>query len=641
MNKYKRVMKQKEETKHVKRMIVIMSVLLLFGIALFLGTSYALFSVLVEGKQSISMTTKTLEVKLHDGEYIREDARGTMTDKQGKKTDPYRFTITNTGTMEAYYKLYLIEEGPIGEKEMVNTYYLKYELKGDDGSQQEGRIGELKQFYYSKEIQPGEENKVTYELRIWLDKDTPNSEQEKSYQSKVAVDANQLNYPNPPVLADNMIPVVYDANEKRWEKADVTSEWYNYNNQEWANAVTVTSGTRTTYQQASSGTEVKMEGILQMWVWIPRYSYTIKSEDGEHYYGKKEEGRSDNPSRALPGEIDIKFLDVSEKDENGSAQYTGKNPKNWYTPPGFTFGEEELSGIWVGKFETGYSSGEGTGVGAASTALALTDTEEPNKAIIKPNVYSWRNIRVSTLDLVSRRMTESGNVFGFGQSTYDSHAMKNSEWALISYLTQSKYGKYGNSLYSGENKEVYMNTYSGFMTGCSSGLSSAATTSTCGNAYDVMIDQGGGQGYAGAGASSTGNITGIYDLNGGAWEYTMGVLNKMSGNTEDRNSGYTGQLTNGSIQGRSWPADKYYDLYTSNDPKTACGDNPCKGHALNETAGWYGNNTNMVNVTSSWSVRGGGHNFVAVTGVFYYDGYYGSVNDYGSFRQVLVPVGNA
>ena len=45
---------------------------------------------------------------------------------------------------------------------------------------------------------------ITYELRIWLDKDTPNSEQGKSYQSKVAVDANQLNYPNPPVLADNM-----------------------------------------------------------------------------------------------------------------------------------------------------------------------------------------------------------------------------------------------------------------------------------------------------------------------------------------------------------------------------------------------------------------------------------------------------
>ncbi len=630
-------MNQKEETKHVKRMLIIMSVLILFGIALFLGTSYALFSVLVEGNQSISMTTKTLEVKLKDGEYIREDARGTMTDKQGKKTDPYRFTITNTGTMEAYYKLYLIEEGPIGEKEMVNTYYLKYELKGDDGSQQEGRIGELKQFYQNKMIGIGET--ITYELRIWLDKDTPNSEQEKSYQSKVAVDANQLNYPNAPVLADNMIPVVYDEIEKRWEKANVTEAWYNYDKQEWANAVTVTSGTRATYQGMNPGEEVKMTDILQMWVWIPRYSYTIKSEDGEHYYGKKEEGRTDEPSQLLPGEIDIKFIGVEDKDTKGSAQYTGKYAKNWYTPPGFTFGDEELSGIWIGKFETGYSSGDGQTTGVKTEADAQVDDVQSNRVIIKPNVYSWRGIRVSTLDLVSRRMIESNNGFGF-DATYDSHAAKNIEWALMSYLTQSKYGKYGNKLYSGTNREIYMNTYNGYMTGCSSGLPNGVTTSACGNTYDIMVDQGGGKGYAGAGASSTGNITGIYDINGGAWEYTMGIFNKMSGNTKENNSGYDGTLTDGShFAGRSWPDAKYYDLYASKDTKMACNGNLCKGHALDEVARWYDDYAVMINVTYSWMIRGGVHNFTTGAGVFTFNsaGEGGSVGIRVSFRQVLTP----
>ncbi len=626
-------MNQKEETKHVKRMIVIMSVLILFGIALFLGTSYALFSVLVEGKQSISITTKTLEVKLQDGEYIREDPRGTMTDKQGKKTKPYTFTITNTGTMEAYYKLYLIEEGPIGEKELIDTYYLKYELKGDDGSQQEGRIGELKQFYYSKEIQPGEENKVTYELRIWLDKDTPNSEQGKSYQSKVAVDANQLNYPNPPVLADNMIPVVYDENEKRWEKADIEQAWYNYDKQEWANAVTVTNTTRANYRQANSGTEVKMADILQMWVWIPRYSYTIKSEDGEHYYGKKEEGRKDEPSQALPGEIDVKFIGVEDKDTKGSAQYTGKNPKNWYTPPGFTFGEEELSGIWIGKFETGYSSGEGTGAGVTSAGLAQHNTEEPKKAIIKPNVYSWRDIRISTIDLVSRQMIESDNVFGFDQSTYDSHAAKNTEWALISYLTQSKYGKYGNSLYTGENKIIYKNNCSTYITGCSGGTPSATSLDICNNTYDVE--------EKGTGASSTGNITGIYDISGGAWEYIMGVFNKMSGNTKEINSGYSGLLSDDTtVSGRSWPAEKYYDLYTSDDVNTACGGKICNGHALNEITDWYKDYYHMLKKEFPWLVRGRPATDNDVIGPFSYAFTSGAQNIAYSFRQVLTPIKN-
>ncbi len=636
MNKYKRTMNQKEETKHVKRMLIIMSVLILFGIALFLGTSYALFSVLVEGNQSISITTKTLEVKLQDGEYIREDARGTMTDKQGKNTKPYTFTITNTGTMEAYYKLYLIEEGPIGEKELVNTYYLKYELKGDDGSQQEGRIGELKQFYQNKMIGIGET--ITYELRIWLDKDTPNSEQEKSYQSKVAVDANQLNYPNPPVLADNMIPVVYDEEEKRWEKADTEQAWYNYDKQEWANAVTVTSGIRATYQGMNPGEEVKMTDILQMWVWIPRYSYTIKSEDGEHYYGKKEEGRKDEPSQLLPGEIDIKFIGVEDKDTKGSAQYTGSQAKNWYTPPGFTFGKEELSGIWVGKFETSHQEAcDATDISIDSACDIMT-----NKALIKPNLTSWRGIRSSTLDLVSRKMIETGNIYGF-DATYDSHAAKDSEWALLVYLTQSKYGKYGNPLYTGANKEVYTNNNFDYITGCSSGTPSAARNEICVHTYDVMNDQGNGQGYAGAGASSTGNITGIYDINGGAWEYTMGVFEKRSGQTKEQNSGYKGLLRDNSYlsEGRDWPDSKYYDVYTSDNVETSCNGKPCKGYALNEIQGWYGDNVSTVNEINPWYVRSGEHlditNNLLSSGTFASGVHLGRSGVRFSFRQVLAP----
>ncbi len=352
----------------------------------------------------------------------------------------------------------------------------------------------------------------------------------------------------------------------------------------------------------------------------------------------------DNPSQLLPGEIDVKFIDVADKDENGSAQYTGKYAKNWYTPPGFTFGEEELSGIWVGKFETGYSSGEGTGVGAASVTAAQSDTEEPNKAIIKPNVYSWRMIRVSTLDLVSRRMTESGNVFGFDQSTYDSHAMKNTEWALISYLTQSKYGKYGNFLYNGANKEVYMNNNSNFVTGCSSGLPSASAVAVCTNQYSVMNSQGSGKGYAGAGASTTGNISGIYDINGGGMEYMMGVLTynnqKYSGNTKSLNSGFEGLLGDGNIfteNARPWPEDKYYNAYITSSPLIAC-NGPCKGHALNETGGWYGDVANTVLYTYPWFVRGGNYNNVNTAGIFSYADTYGFAYNVCAFRQVLVPL---
>ena len=35
--------------------------------------------------------------------------------------------------------------------------------------------------------------------------------------------------------------------------------------------------------------------------------------------------------------------------------------------------------------------------------------------------------------------------------------MKNSEWAVVAYLSQSRYGKLGNENFKGANKEVYQN----------------------------------------------------------------------------------------------------------------------------------------------------------------------------------------
>ncbi len=383
---------------------------------------------------------------------------------------------------------------------------------------------------------------------------------------------------------------------------------------------------RKEYQEATTGEEVKMEDILQMFVWIPRYSYTIKSEDGVNYYGKKEVGRSDAPTKELPGEIDVKFISTSTTD-NGSAQYINNEIENWYTPPGFKFGEKNLSGIWIGKFEPGAIHGSSPG-----------DTEIDNFVAIKPNITSWQNIRISTLELVSMGITKINNIYGFNQSTYDSHAMKNSEWALMSYLTQSKYGKYGNPLYTGENKQVYMNNCNLSITGCSSGLKVVTSVKECTYQYNDLTIEDKGKGYAGGGASSTGNVTGIYDINGGAWEYTMGVLNKMSGNTVTANSGYKGQITDGStIEGREWPSEKYYDVYTTTDTKLACNGGPCKGHALNETAGWNSNGAWGATVKKPWFNRSGVFSDPNVAGIFYHSSHDGSAAGRASFRVVLTP----
>ena len=350
-----------------------------------------------------------------------------------------------------------------------------------------------------------------------------------------------------------------------------------------------------------------MEDVETMWVWIPRYSYTIGSEDGTNYYGKQGDYLSSSPTQALPGEIDIKFVDTSVKDR-GTARYIvseGISDNSWYTPDAFTFGDKELSGIWVGKFETSSSNPNAEYGGSNTTSL---------DAMIKPNVTSWRYINISNAFAVSQKMNDNGNRYGF-TNIVDTHMMKNSEWAVVAYLSQSKYGKLGNANFTGANKEIYQNKSNSFITGCSYGTPSNNNTDYgCQYTYDVNVN--------GTGASTTGNIYGIYDMSGGAWEYVMGNYNNIVAS-----SGFDEPLTLDS---------KYYNLYTINNPSTACDGGKCLSHSLSETSGWYSDYANMVNETYPWLVRSGSCHSNTGAGVFYFYAWLlGGVGSDGSFRRVM------
>ena len=404
-----------------------------------------------------------------------------------------------------------------------------------------------------------------------------------------------------------MIAVSYNGTD--WVKTNIDNNWYSYDNGKWANAVTVSETSRSTYLSAEVGTVVSMDDIETMWVWIPRYSYTIGSEDGTNYYGKQGDYLDSIPTQSLPGEIDIKFVSISTKDR-GTAKYivsSGIQSNSWYTPDAFTFGDEELSGIWVGKFETSSSNLSASYGGGNTTGL---DT------IIKPNVTSWRYINVSNIHTVATKVSASGNRYGFSESM-NSHAMKNSEWAVVSYLSQSKYGKLGNRNFTGSNKEVYQNKSEQYIIGCSYGSPGNGNTDYgCQYTYDIEIN--------GTGASTTGNIYGVYDMSGGVLEYVMGNYNDMVGS-----SGFREPLTLES---------KYYDKYTNNNVSLACNGSECLSYGLSETVGWYNDYHNMVSEEYPWLVHGGFFNNNTGAGVFNFVAwFFGNADSNVSFRLVISP----
>ena len=475
-----------------------------------------------------------------------------------------------------------------------------------------------------------------YTIWIWLDS-SMNPGEEISGETIDASVWTQINQgsssdepevePNAPVLDDGMIPIVFDTSNGTVIKtvSSTDSSWYNYNNKEWANAVLVkTSGTQTrAYYKANPGVAIDESDILAYYVWIPRYKYKIWN------LGESSQGQEQT--------IDIVF-------ESTDSISTGTGVGEYITHPAFWWDNdsdgvrdtgEELAGIWVGKFET-------TGTADSPTIL--------------PDVTSLRNQKVSVQFATAQKL--GGTTYGVS-SNVDSHMMKSSEWGSISYLSNSKYGI---------NREVYINNSSEYYTGRSGGNVSGSTpinetytdqtsTSTY-NSYGFYTWDGYLLNYDTNTksttrnltkiASTTGNITGIYDMAGGAIEAVMGVFANSdgqlwSGQATYANSGFTGLVgeSGTSYSGTSFPESKYYDVYRASsgitiDKLTACNGRICYGHALSETSNWYGDGTGFVSAVNSWATRGGAHWYDAGAGLFHSGYANGKGDSVIGFRSSLV-----
>ncbi len=449
----------------------------------------------------------------------------------------------------------------ISINKLVENGYLKSPIKIGDKD-----ITNLK----SVQVSVKDENKYALE-------DTNFCEEKRVYSQSV------LNG-SIPELNDKLVPVIYE--DGSWKVANPYEKWYDYSAKEWANAVILSDKGKDkkvgdTLTLPTSPTDASNSDVMAMFVWIPRYSYTISSTAGSN---------KDNP-----GLIDIKFVNVDTK-ETGTATYTGDTPRNWYTHPAFTFGSEELSGIWVGKFETS-AKADSICYSSASDTNCNNTTQDP---YILPNVYSLRYQKVSNQFETAKKFNQNLN------NALDSHMMKNSEWGAVAYLSHSEYGK---------EDEVYINNCSSYITGIgadsASDSSSATTCNDDANKYN---------GTSGVNASTTGNEYGIYDMSGGTYEYVMGVYNKTKGS-----SGFSDNLTGIN--------EKYYDNYET----TIATD--YKGHALGETSKWYNDYANAYFVSSSspWFTRGGAFYNTSDAGVFYFGSNSGVSYSDHSFRVVLAP----
>ena len=285
-------------------------------------------------------------------------------------------------------------------------------------------------------------------------------------------------------------------------------------------------------------------------------------------------------------------------------------------------------------------------------------------------------INVNDTFNISKAMNESGNIYGFNVNSSDTHLIKSSEWGMVSYLTHSKYGIDGKeiavnnaSLNSGDRQRTETAGKSGVdsaygITGMTQGNTDvgetkvkideiralqANTPTTTGNMY--AWNQKGG-----VSASTTGNMTGIYDMSGGEWERTASYI--ANGNENllkyGKSVAYNGDIlkTESTKYTMVYPFDSALDntgiANTEENLNKASEENYKKntkiyGDGIREisTAGngnksWNNDYSRFMSLNNPFAICGGQFLNTYSAGSFYFGLSSGISNFGGGFRTVIV-----
>jgi hypothetical protein len=421
-----------------------------------------------------------------------------------------------------------------------------------------------------------------------------------------------------PVLKDGLIPVTID-NDGKVHKADTTTPWYSYENKVWANAVILNDETKS-YRNNEMIPESNIESYF---VWIPKYRYQLW-DLGEYTNLSEIDHNKVHEIPVIFGDYDTKDSVDGECTTPMLSGETGNcKVGDYMTHPAFI--SMESTGLWVGKFETGYK-------GSTDKTSAESNTNEPNKVQIKPNVNSWRGIQVANAFYSSYDYKRE----------LDSHMMKNTEWGAVAYLQHSKYGSVSSVRIN--NNENYVTGYSAVNEPTCGYTNTNGECNRYGATEDITKPYNTEVGYL---ASTTGNISGIYDMSGGSWEYMMGVMvdqdgKPMSGRSIVSNSGFNGKLgcptcdgdTSGQLQlttGIDFPDEKYYDryAYAENDEyyfRRILGDATgelgdfgieTSGSQSRKTGSWYQDEVYLIYNRLPWFGRGGNYARGFGSGIFH------------------------
>lgn len=164
---------------------------------LVIGGSYSVFSTLNKSDDYNSITVGTLKVDFlkNSKNVLNLNGAYPISDIEGQKQDAYSFKITNSGTLNASYKIKIVDDADmILEDGCSNNLLGHNEIKVSINNSIPFILEEKKDFNYVIEeniLAPNETRQ--YQIRIWIKDSAGNEVLKKHYHGKVVVDSVNLN----------------------------------------------------------------------------------------------------------------------------------------------------------------------------------------------------------------------------------------------------------------------------------------------------------------------------------------------------------------------------------------------------------------------------------------------------------------
>ena len=183
-----------EEKMNSKKKAMLICSITVLAVILIVGISYAFWQVTKVQEETNVIASGCLNITLEGNKAINLNSVYPITKEEGMKTTPYSFTLTNTCNNEVNY---IVNLESLQETTFQNTS-IRVEIDNEATSKNKlysNYTEANKYFDTSKEARTlvsgtlGNNGTIAYNLRMWIDEDTPNTEQNKIFKSKIVATA--------------------------------------------------------------------------------------------------------------------------------------------------------------------------------------------------------------------------------------------------------------------------------------------------------------------------------------------------------------------------------------------------------------------------------------------------------------------